>query len=342
MDTIKQNAGSTHRRNMLVMKASAGSGKTYNLAKQYIRHLLFSTDEDGALRPRRHRGDDRIVNAHRQLLAITFTNKATDEMKDRIVNELYNLAQPDVESDYLEEFVRDSRLDEGQVRDLARHALNELLFDYSNFNVSTIDSFFQTVLRNFARELDRDFNYEIQLEEKYAVRVAVHNFLLSLGQHDSLTQVDKWVKEYQRHLLRGDAKTKEWKFFNDGGDLNNFAQQINTEVFRSKMDDIRSYLGHVDEQGNFVSDFGRIRDFKQAMHEMVKRSRDAVEQTLDELLHTLQTLATGLKGNSALNNVLKNGGFKTASSRVPTKQRSPRSSSRARSPTGKPSRASRQ
>ncbi len=313
MDTIKQNAGSTHRRNMLVMKASAGSGKTYNLAKQYIRHLLFTTDEDGALRPRRHRGDDRIVNAHRQLLAITFTNKATDEMKDRIVNELYNLAQPNVESDYLEEFVRDSRLDEGQVRDLARHALNELLFDYSNFNVSTIDSFFQTILRNFARELDRDFNYEIQLEEKYAVRVAVHNFLLSLGQHDSLTQVDKWVKEYQHHLLRGDAKTKEWKFFNDGGDLNNFAQQINTEVFRSKMDDIRSYLGHVDEQGNFVSDFGRIRDFKQAMHEMVKRSRDTVEQTLDELLHTLQTLATGLKGNSALNNVLKNGGFKTAS-----------------------------
>ena len=76
-------------RNLLVIKASAGSGKTYNLALQYIRHLLFTTADDGhALVPRRARADLRPLNAHRLLLAITFPNKATDEMKDRLVEEL--------------------------------------------------------------------------------------------------------------------------------------------------------------------------------------------------------------------------------------------------------------
>ena len=65
------------KRNLLVIKASAGSGKTYTLAKEYIKHLLFSTSEDGTGRivPRRHQGDTRPLNAHRLLLAITFTNK---------------------------------------------------------------------------------------------------------------------------------------------------------------------------------------------------------------------------------------------------------------------------
>ena len=153
-------------RNLLVIKASAGSGKTYNLALQYIRHLLFTAGPDGrTLVPRRSRADNRPLNAHRLLLAITFTNKATDEMKGRIVDELYKLSMPGVESDYLKGFMDESGLDEASVRELARLALNEMLFDYSNFNVSTIDSFFQSILRNFARELDRDFNYDIQLEE---------------------------------------------------------------------------------------------------------------------------------------------------------------------------------
>jgi ATP-dependent exoDNAse (exonuclease V) beta subunit len=241
-------------RNLLVIKASAGSGKTYTLAKEYIKHLLFTTNENsgGQLMPRRHPGDTRPLNTHRQLLAITFTNKATDEMKSRIVNELYRLSQPGVTSDYLKGFMQESGLDEGEVRRLARLALNELLFDYSSFNVSTIDSFFQGILRNFARELDRDFNYDIQLDEKYAVRAATHNFMLSLGRGPVITDVDKWVKNYQRQLINEKAKSKKWKFFkDDGGDLSEFASNINSEEFRGKMDEIRSYLGQIGEDREF-------------------------------------------------------------------------------------------
>ena len=298
----------TNPRNLLVMKASAGSGKTYRLALEYIKHLLFTVADDSkTLVPRRATGDMRPLNAHRQLLAITFTNKATDEMKQRIVDELHRLSQPGVKSDYLDDFVKESKLTEDEVRALARQALNELLFDYSNFNVSTIDSFFQTILRNFARELDRDFNYDIQLEEDYAVRVTVHNFLLSLGKEGTPTQVDKWVQEYQRHMVRGDAETKSWKFFDDAGSLNKFAKNINTELFRSRMAEIRDYLGHVNE-GTFECDFSKIRAFKKFMHDLVKLCNDRVEEGYEQLRTVLEPFVAAGTVKGSFKNWMEKGG----------------------------------
>ena len=300
----------TEMRNLLVTKASAGSGKTYTLAREYIKHLLFTTGGDGEaeLMPRRHPGDTRPLNTHRQLLAITFTNKATDEMKSRIVNELYRLAQPGVKSDYLEDFMHRSGLNEEGVRRLARLALSELLFDYSNFNVSTIDSFFQGILRNFARELDRDFNYDIQLDEKYAVRAATHNFMLSLGRSPVITEVDKWVKNYQRQLINEKAKSKKWKFFrDDGGDLSEFASNINSEEFRGKMNEIRSYLGHVSEDGEFQSDFSRIGRFLVWVKGMIQSSEERVTQADSDLIEYLRPMEAALKG--ALMNFYQKGTF---------------------------------
>ena len=300
-----------NNRNLLVIKASAGSGKTYNLALQYIRLLLFTTDGAGRVVPRRKAGMSGILNVHRQLLAITFTNKATDEMKERIVKELYNLSVTGQKSDYLETLMHESGLDESTLRTLAQQALHELLFDYSNFNVSTIDSFFQIILRNFARELDRDFNYDIQLEEKYAVRVALHKFLLSLGQKDKPTQVDLWVKEYMRHLSHSDDENRKWKFFDDGGALLDFAKQINTELFRTHMDEIRNYLGCIDQNGDFQSDFSRIRAFKKHVHQLVEGLEAEPQQVNEDLMKELATVVDALKSRCALKNALQAGAIKT-------------------------------
>ena len=297
-------------RSLLVIKASAGSGKTYTLAKQYIQHLLFTTADDGSgrLLPRRGEQDTRLLNTHRQLLAITFTNKATDEMKERIVNELYHLATPGKKSDYLATFMKRSGLTENRVRAMARHALDELLFDYSNFNVSTIDSFFQTILRNFARELDRDYNYDIQLDDKYAVKVAVHKFMLSLGRMGKPTQVDLWVKEYQRHLLRSTSDKKKWKFFEDGGDLYDLAKDISTELFRKSMDEVKNYLGKVDDTGVFRSDFSRIRAFSKQVHDIVERLENKQADLLAQLRSMLQPFDGVLSGSRSFAPWMAKGG----------------------------------
>ena len=120
-----------------ILKASAGSGKTYNLAKEYIRLIVGSDQPD----------------AYRHVLAVTFTNKATDEMKRRILKELYTLSTKPEESPYLKDFVPSVQPTVSALQKRAAHQLSAILNDYSAFAVSTIDRFFQQTLRAFSREI---------------------------------------------------------------------------------------------------------------------------------------------------------------------------------------------
>ena len=120
-----------------IMKASAGSGKTYNLAKTYISLLL--------------KNEDRY--AYRHILAVTFTNKATEEMKSRILKELHILATSPASSDYHDAFVPGVLPDDAALSRRASAVLRDILHDYSAFAVSTIDRFFQQTLKAFSREI---------------------------------------------------------------------------------------------------------------------------------------------------------------------------------------------
>ena len=113
-----------------IVKASAGSGKTHRLTQEYI-DLLLQGD------PQRYK----------HILAVTFTNKATDEMKQRVIEELYKLSRS-----------TDPRADE------ARKRLSLILHDYSCFSISTIDRFFQGVMRAFAREIGQYASYRVELD----------------------------------------------------------------------------------------------------------------------------------------------------------------------------------
>ncbi|MDO5421945.1 MAG: UvrD-helicase domain-containing protein, partial [Bacteroides sp.] len=145
---------------LLVYKASAGSGKTFTLAVEYIKHLIINP------------------HAYRQILAVTFTNKATAEMKERILTQLYGIWKGDPTSKaYLERIkdeglrIKDEKvrngnnrlLTDGEIRQRAGMALQYMLHDYSRFRVETIDSFFQSVMRNLARELELSPNLNIEL-----------------------------------------------------------------------------------------------------------------------------------------------------------------------------------
>lgn len=151
-----------------IMKASAGSGKTYNLARTYISLLL--------------RDSDRF--AYRHILAVTFTNKATDEMKNRILKELHVLATDPFRSAYRKDFVPSVFASEEDMQRKAQAVLRDILHDYSAFAVSTIDRFFQQTLKAFSREIGQFASYQVELDRNSIVAESVDRILDSLTDDD--------------------------------------------------------------------------------------------------------------------------------------------------------------
>lgn len=150
-----------------VLKASAGSGKTFRLAKEYIT-LLLTGDE----------------LSYRHILAVTFTNKATAEMKQRILKELDLLAREPEKSDYFKDFVPALLSDATALQTRAKQRLAALLHDYSAFAVSTIDRFFQQTLKAFSREIGHFASYQIELDKEALAEETVDRLLDNLSEED--------------------------------------------------------------------------------------------------------------------------------------------------------------
>ena len=185
----------TNTPSLKVIKASAGSGKTYQLTYEYIKILLGKKNKETGCYYLANREE-----YHQHILAITFTNKATDEMKHRIVKELHLLSQG--KGDYVKQLVTDLHTDEEKLCKAADVALQEILYNYTTFNVSTIDSFFQTVLRTFAFELDFDYDYQVELDSKYSTRMGVNIFLMEMGSgmmHSGL--IHNWLVDFMKDRL---------------------------------------------------------------------------------------------------------------------------------------------
>ena len=166
---------------LTVYNASAGSGKTFTIAAEYIAILL----EGGE-------------NMHRRILAVTFTNKATEEMKSRILLNLEKLAKGnDPNDDFLKAVkVRLPKdYDEERIRSAARKALNNLLHDYDNFNIMTIDAFFQWLLALLAQELGLTAEYKINLNAQLSIEKGVERLLQrTKGDNQLLEMLVKYVQ----------------------------------------------------------------------------------------------------------------------------------------------------
>ena len=152
---------------LLVYKASAGSGKTFTLAVEYIKHLI------------------RNPYAYRHILAVTFTNKATDEMKSRILKELHLLATDPAASDYHDSFVPSVFSSDQKLKEKSETVLHDILHDYSAFAVSTIDRFFQQTLKAFSREIGHFASYQVELDKDSLVAESVDRILDSLTEENS-------------------------------------------------------------------------------------------------------------------------------------------------------------
>lgn len=159
-----------------ILRASAGSGKTFNLAKTYIRILLTSPED----------------HPYRHILAVTFTNKATAEMKNRILKELSVMASDPGKSGYFKDFVPALFPDAGSLQTKAGAVLTDILHDYGAFSVSTIDKFFQQTLKAFSREIGQFSSYQIELDRNSLVHESVDRILDSLT--ESSSDLIEWLE----------------------------------------------------------------------------------------------------------------------------------------------------
>ena len=235
---------------LTIYKASAGSGKTYTLAFEYVKLLLGVKLTDGSDRyvlnnakyaPSRTRASFR----HRGILAITFTNAATEEMKSRIVRELSRLAGDD-EADYRGRLIDLFGCTAREGREAASLALSEMLYDYGNFNVSTIDSFFQTVLRTFSREIDHQGDYELSLNLDDVVTQAISLMLddLNYGRSGNSGRLNRWIREYVLSRLQQGGS---YNFFNRAGRMlasvsASVASALGDETYTTRAAAFRDYI----------------------------------------------------------------------------------------------------
>ena len=250
-----------------IIKASAGSGKTFTLAKEYITLLLGHTDNNGKWVLN---DPKRTSNAHKRILAITFTNKATEEMKSRIVAELLMLADKPAESNYIADLKDKYLASEQQISDTARRALVDLLFNYSDFNISTIDSFFQVILRTFARDVELVDDFNVEMEDDYVISVGIHNLINSLragsDTDNGIRQLHSWLLKSIQNKI--DEK-QGWNVFNiDAGTQNSYSEKLSlkaianilkTEGFKLRKMEIIDYL----------SDFSKIDAFQRELSQKI-------------------------------------------------------------------------
>ena len=219
--------------NLTVYRASAGSGKTFTLAVQYIRILIENP------------------HAYRNTLAVTFTNKATEEMKMRILTQLYGISRGLKESKpYLDNIRLLTSLDKNVIINNAKYALSELVHNYSYFRVETIDAFFQTVLRNLARELELTANLRIELNDTQVEQQAVDQLIEDLNDSSLLLS---WILEYIHENMDDD---KSWNVI---AQIKHFGMNIFKEYYKRNRQKIKEVFEEKDFFKHYTSRLRTIR-----------------------------------------------------------------------------------
>jgi ATP-dependent helicase/nuclease subunit A len=269
---------------LTVYRASAGSGKTFRLTGEYIR-LLFNEDPN--------------FNPHRSILAVTFTNKATEEMKSRILSELHKLAngQP---SPYLSELLETyPAFDEEMIRQRAGKLLINILHDYSSFSISTIDKFFQQVIRAFAREIGVHGGYALELDKNPILEQAVDNLFFELSADENKLLLD-WLTSYAEEKI---DQSENW---NMRKDILSLGQEIfkenylaNAEAVHEKLHDRVFLKGFRDELNiiirTFIADLERIGTEGLAMVDRAGLTPEDFKGSSRSQMKALETVSEKLK-----------------------------------------------
>ena len=263
---------------LLVYKASAGSGKTFTLAVQYIRQLI----ED--------------PYSYRRILAVTFTNKATTEMKERILSQLYGIATSLKSSDgYLKEIMKTSDKSVDEIRKAADTALKNIIHDYSRFRIETIDSFFQSVMRNLARELELGANMTIELNNGDVLSDAVDSMIEKL---DRMSPTLYWLLEYIEERIADD---KRW---NVSSEIKGFGRNIFDEAYIEKGVALREKL----KDTKFIPQYRKkLQEKRESILDTMKGFNEHFQEILNANGLTPTDLKNGARGIGSYFNKIASG-----------------------------------
>ena len=252
---------------LTIYKASAGSGKTFTLATEYIRLVVENPQ------------------SYRNILAVTFTNKATEEMKMRILSQLYGIWKQLSDSDkYLKVIRERTGLKDDLIRERAHLALHNLIHNYSDFRVMTIDTFFQGVLRNLARELDLTANLRIGLNDYQVEELAVDQIIGDLKATDTILL---WL---MRYIMDNISDDKSWNVI---GQIKQFGRTIFKDEYKSVSTLIQQKM---EEPGFFDAYTEQLRDIRQQAQDDMKALADAFFDKIDSEGLTVDDFLYGKNG----------------------------------------------
>ncbi len=190
---------------LVVYKASAGSGKTFRLAAEYLKLVLADP------------------MAYKKILAVTFTNKATGEMKARILGELNRLSKGEP-SNLASEVALAMNISLGVLSERAKKVLSLILHDYSRFSVSTIDSFVQRVVQSLLWEIGQEGTFNLELDEMPVLEKAVDDLLDSASENPEMLQ---WLYRMAQ------GRVSDGQSWDVRESLVSLGRQLFTESFRT-------------------------------------------------------------------------------------------------------------
>ncbi len=197
-----------------VYSASAGSGKTFTLVKEYLKILLSSTN----------------IYKFQQILAVTFTNKAAGEMKARVIENLHSFSDKQT-NDMLPVICSETNLTEEIVFNRSQLILNAILQNYSAFSITTIDSFTHKLIRTFAHDLHLPMNFEVEMDAESLLNEAVDVVISKIGKNKELTDL---LVSYSLQKLDDD---KAWDISKE---LKTFAKIILNENHAKHLNDLNN------------------------------------------------------------------------------------------------------
>ncbi len=265
---------------LTVYKASAGSGKTFTLATEYIRLLVENP------------------TSYRNILAVTFTNKATEEMKMRILSQLYGIWKQLPESaDYMKVIQEKTGYGEELISERAGIALQNLLHNYNYFGVETIDTFFQSVLRNLARELELTTNLRIGLNDHQIEDIAVDQLIADLNTTDIVLQ---WIIRY---IMESISDDRSWNVISK---IKKFGCTIFQDRYKEVSDELSKKM---QEPGFFERYTTQLRELREAALEHMKQIGESFFDELEAEQLTIDDLSGKSRGIASFFNKLRRGEF---------------------------------